>query len=398
MDNDQMAESTDRDAEVGCAPTADPRWVAGALLLPPILRILAEGHLASMERLAQELGLPSDLIVPTFSYVFPDTEFDGDGRLLGLGLSLVRTPHEVRLTGQGAVLYAWCALDALLGPMLMGESAQIISPCAATGQTITVVVGPEGVREARPASAVAAVVTETDPRHLRATGCGHQNFFASLEVATLWLTEHSHAVILPIAEAFRSLTRQSAGVATAPPHETVVPGEALGRLILVQLRLDGLLLDEFAGRLIAKEGERFSTASGQPAPGDLWWDPEFAGWLDSEAHQARGGGPHLIVQLPNGWDWDLDAPMSNGPGWWRTGEPPKVTALPSVIAEGYHGFLVQGKLYRLGGMLGWALIRLRSEITHSPAHHPIVRTMGDVPWHFPKMLDTDRFRLYNKYQ
>jgi alkylmercury lyase len=344
MDKDQQAECACAGAD---ASTDDPRCLASAQLLPPILRILTEGQPASMERLAQEIGVPTNLIAPTLSYVFPDAEFDGEGRLLGLGLTQVPTPHEVRLAGQGTIVYAWCAPDALLLPILIGESAHVSSPCAATGQTIAVVVGPEGVREARPASAVVAFVTETDPRHLRTTGCAHQNFFASAEAAASWLAEHPHAVILPVAEACRRLTQRSARVSTAPTQETSSLGEALGQLILAQLRSDGLLLDEFAGRLIAKEGERFSTPSGQPGPGDLWWDPEFAGWLDSEAHRARGGGPHLIVRLPNGWDWDLDGPMSNGPGWWRMGEPPNVTAFPSVIAEDYHGFFLQGRLYQV---------------------------------------------------
>jgi len=345
----------DKDPMTACAcsdaPTDDPRCIASAQLLPPILRILAEGQPASMERLAKEIGLPADLIAPTLSYVFPDAELDRDGRLLGLGLSLVPTAHEVRLAGRAAVLYAWCAPDAHLLPILMGESAQITSPCAATGQTITIEVGleigPAGVHAARPASAVVAFVTEADPRHLRTTGCAHQNLFASAEAAAPWLAEHPHAAILPVAEAFRRLTRRSARASTAPTQESSSLGEAFGRLILAQMRSDGLLLGELAGRLIANEGERLSASSGQPESGDMWLDSEFAGWLDSEAHRARGGGAHLIVRLPNGWDWDLDGPMSNGPGWWRMGEPPNVTAFPSIIAEDYHGFFLQGRLYQV---------------------------------------------------
>ena len=97
-------------------------------------------------------------------------------------------------------------------------------------------------------------------------------------------------------------------------------------------------------RLIEKVGDGFATTSGQPEPGDMWWDPDLVGRWDSEAHQARGGGPHLLVRLPNGWDWDVDGPMSNGPGWERAGEPPNITASPSIVAGDFHGWLRAGEL------------------------------------------------------
>lgn len=348
MDKDRIEEITNVCAVATGAATDDPRRIAGASLLPAILHLLAEGRQAPPEEISRSIGLPAylaPLVASLISYVFPDAEFDADGRLLGFGLSLVPTPHEVRLAGRDVVLYAWCAPDALVLPTLIGERARITSPCAATGQAVTVVAGPDGVQEVRPESAAVTFLTETDPQNLRATGCVHQNFFASAAAAAPWLAEHPHAFTLPVADAFRLLTRRSECASVAPPQETVGIAEVLGQLVLAQLRADGHQLAEIPCRLVAKEGESFTTTSGQPAPGDVWWDPYFAGWLDSEAHRARGGGPHLIVRLPNGWDWDLDAPMSNGPGWWRTGEPPNVTAFPSVIAEDYHGFLVQGKFY-----------------------------------------------------
>lgn len=88
----------------------------------------------------------------------------------------------------------------------------------------------------------------------------------------------------------------------------------------------------------------------QAPVGAMWWatwyaDPDFG----SQKHQARGGGPHLIVKTPAG-DWDIDAPSDNGQGWDRTGVPPVVTARPSIGMrnEGggwrYHAFLTDGRL------------------------------------------------------
>jgi hypothetical protein len=56
---------------------------------------------------------------------------------------------------------------------------------------------------------------------------------------------------------------------------------------------------------------------------------------------------HLHVCLPpnGGHDyWDVDGPSSNGNGWTRTGEPPNVTANPSILTPRYHGFLRNGWL------------------------------------------------------
>jgi hypothetical protein len=68
-------------------------------------------------------------------------------------------------------------------------------------------------------------------------------------------------------------------------------------------------------------------------PGAMW----IADWLDN----------HLQVALPPGGGmdyWDVDGSASNGPGWTRTGEPPNVTAAPSILTPRYHGYLRGGFL------------------------------------------------------
>lgn len=91
----------------------------------------------------------------------------------------------------------------------------------------------------------------------------------------------------------------------------------------------------------------------QDAPvGAMWWAPWMAGHFAGRIHrEQRGNGPHLIVKTPGG-DWDIDAPASNGDdGWSREGEPPHITARPSIGIPtlkgggyGYHGFLTNGEL------------------------------------------------------
>lgn len=91
-----------------------------------------------------------------------------------------------------------------------------------------------------------------------------------------------------------------------------------------------------------------TTLSASPV-GAIW----LADWLKdspgSPAHQRdRPGQPHLIVKTPAG-DWDVDGRSSNndGMGWTWTGEPPNVTANPSIGIGNpfrYHGWLRDGQL------------------------------------------------------
>ena len=81
-------------------------------------------------------------------------------------------------------------------------------------------------------------------------------------------------------------------------------------------------------------------------PGAMWWAPWCECW-GSIQWQARGGGPHLFVMTPGGvWDIDQGAgDKPGGSGWEREGDPPKVTARPSIrIADRYHGWLTDGVL------------------------------------------------------
>jgi hypothetical protein len=84
--------------------------------------------------------------------------------------------------------------------------------------------------------------------------------------------------------------------------------------------------------------------------GAMWWADRYSEAFGSIYHKERGGGPHLLVKTPGG-EWDIDSKSSNGEGWQRTGEPPNVTANPSIGAgkgpDGgwkYHGWLRNGVL------------------------------------------------------
>lgn len=85
----------------------------------------------------------------------------------------------------------------------------------------------------------------------------------------------------------------------------------------------------------------YSPAYGGAPPGAMW----DADWLGrNEYMRSRSpDGIILVVRTPDG-DWEVDGKASNGPGWTRTGVPPKVTATPSILFPKYHGWLRDGFL------------------------------------------------------
>lgn len=77
----------------------------------------------------------------------------------------------------------------------------------------------------------------------------------------------------------------------------------------------------------------------EPAPAGAMW---HAPWMADAWHGPDGRA--LYLRLPDGHDWFIDGPSRSGGGWERTGEPPRLTARPSIASPGYHGWLTDGVL------------------------------------------------------
>lgn len=104
----------------------------------------------------------------------------------------------------------------------------------------------------------------------------------------------------------------------------------------------------FKENLFVRQDTGEQTTLRDAPAGAMWlatWMPPAFGSIHFKALptdvQAKG---HLIVKLPGGHDWDIDTGAKNGTGWTRQGEPPMVTARPSILVPGYHGFLTNGEL------------------------------------------------------
>jgi alkylmercury lyase len=169
-------------------------------IVPPTVDLLARGKPASPEEIAAASGRSPEEVRAALDR-FPSTEWDERGKVVGLGLTLRLTPHRLEL--EGRTLFAWCALDALLFPVLLGRPASIESPCRATCGEVRVEATPAGIEAVEPPSAVVSIVAARDLASVRSVGCNNTHFFSSPGAASRWLEKHPEATILPVDDAFR---------------------------------------------------------------------------------------------------------------------------------------------------------------------------------------------------
>lgn len=189
--------------ELAAHITAPIRTTGGRAFLeivPPTLELLAGGEPASLEEIAAAAGKPPQEVRAALDR-FPSTEWDEQDRVVGLGLTLQLTPHRLEL--EARTLFTWCALGALLFPVLLRRSASIESPCRSTGELVRVKMTPAGIEAVEPPSAVVSIVAARDLATVRSVGCNNTHFFSSLEAASRWLEKHPEASILSVEDAFR---------------------------------------------------------------------------------------------------------------------------------------------------------------------------------------------------
>jgi alkylmercury lyase len=189
--------------ELAARITAPMRATAGRVFLeiiPPTLALLAKGKPASPEEIAAASSKSPEEVRAALER-FPSAEWDEQGRVIGLGLTLQLTPHRLEL--EGRTLFAWCALDSLLFPILLERPASIESPCRGTGELVHIEVTSAGIEAVEPPSAVVSIVAARDLTNFRRVSCNNAHFFSSPEAASRWLEKHPEATILCVEDAFR---------------------------------------------------------------------------------------------------------------------------------------------------------------------------------------------------
>lgn len=170
-----------------------------ATLFVTLLRQLVLGRPVSLVALDAALGWPAQRVATVLKQA-PGTEYDEQGNILGLGLTLRETPHVFEVEGRR--LYTWCALDTLMFPVLIGKTARVASRCAATGTPITLTVAPEAVLDVEPAETMVSLLTPGTSPDIRCSFCCHVHFFASPSAANAWALTHQGIEVVPVESAF----------------------------------------------------------------------------------------------------------------------------------------------------------------------------------------------------
>lgn len=176
------------------------------------LQILSDGRPVSATQLAEEIEMPVEQVRAIFEqYAARGGELDEDGKLVGAALTLNPTPHRFRVKGND--LYAWCSLDTLFLPNLIGETAAVESNDPVTGEPIHLTITPNGVSEYNPKSTVLSISVpgvscrtedssgpDTGPQ---SESCNQMHFFTSRETAETWLEDRPGIAIFTVEEAWQ---------------------------------------------------------------------------------------------------------------------------------------------------------------------------------------------------
>ena len=163
-----------------------------------IHQLLLDGKPVSPERIAAYLGLTEEEVAD----LLKGAELDQEGNLVGLGLSIVPTPHAYRIHGRQ--FYVWCAADAIMFPIFHKTHAVIESPDPISGEKVRLVGTPEGAMEIEPSTAVVSWVPRTESlENIRTWFCNYTNFFTSVETASQYVAKHPGLIIVPVDEVFQ---------------------------------------------------------------------------------------------------------------------------------------------------------------------------------------------------
>lgn len=177
-------------------------------LVPIVVRMLAEGRPVRIRDLASKAGWTEEKVSEGLSQ-HPSVEYDDQGHIVGFGMTFRPTPH--RFDFKGKSVYGWCASDALLLPILIGEPGVVSSTCYVTGKRIRIKLDPDAVLDVDPPDTVVSLVRPTGKVHdVRSECCDIGLFFSSHNAATDWLAEHPEGFLHSVQEDFE-VNRQVLG-------------------------------------------------------------------------------------------------------------------------------------------------------------------------------------------
>ncbi len=312
-----------------------------------VYRLLARGRPVSPRHAAALAAVP----LPEVEAVLEDwggTRRDDNGDVVAFGgLDLEPTAHAMTIAGTS--LYTWCAWDTLFIPLILDVDATVESRTP-DGGSVTLTMGPSGVRDLDPGTAVLSLVQppETGTSEVRERFCSQVMLFPDEEAGRRWADGRDDVVLVSVEEGAR-LGRRHAEAVTGglgrsnarllelrvhhdsddgldlPPHAEGEPvgqgtGQATGsiegrlRWALAERVGDGLCamnlfaaIDTSDGATVELEGQGFARLRD---PAAQRWDVAGALHLTSEDPRYSWLGEELF-----GWDGEAD--LSTGTAAWN---------------------------------------------------------------------------------
>ena len=209
-------ETTVRDAAEAISAAMPALGATDQQIATAIHRLMSRGEPVEPEAIGKAVGIPADQVDAKLSS-WPGVFRDGDGRLVGFwGHAIAKLDPEYRLVAGDKTTYAWCALDTLFIPGIIGKTVRVEASDPVSGEPVSMVVDREGVREVKPAGAFVSMVIPDVPfgYDVIETFCHRVLFFASEETGNEWIAGHEGTTLLSVEKAFevgRALTERVTG-------------------------------------------------------------------------------------------------------------------------------------------------------------------------------------------
>ena len=186
-----------------------------------VYRLMSKGEPVEPTAVAESVGGVSvDQVNERFKS-WPGVFRDDSGRVVGFwGQAIDKLDPEYRLAADGNTTYAWCALDTLFIPGIIGKAVRVEASDPISGEAVSVVVDGDGVREVTPTSALVSMMIPDGPfgYDVIESFCHRVLFFASDQTGATWIARHKGATLLSVEQAYevgRVLTERVAGVSSS---------------------------------------------------------------------------------------------------------------------------------------------------------------------------------------
>jgi alkylmercury lyase len=168
-------------------------------------RLMSNGEPVTAAAIAKAVGCVSLDYVNQKLNSWPGVFRDDQERVVGFwGHAIEKLDPEYRLVAEGITTYAWCALDTLFLPGIIGKTVRVEASDPVSGEPVSLVVDRDGARDVSPATARVSMVIPNGPfgYDVIESFCHRVLFFASEETGNQWIAGHKGTTLVPVEVAF----------------------------------------------------------------------------------------------------------------------------------------------------------------------------------------------------